>query len=256
MFTSCFPPMVHKIIATILTFSLVSSLTFAQEMPGNAVPVVLEPAEEMLILNSASDAPSDFAALSEITITPEVDEAVFAFTTDEAVHTVIEYGLTREYDRTLTTEPQKTHTETIGDLTACATYYYRVHVGDESREGAFETLCPVVKKPAPKPVVKKTVAKVAPVVAPAVVAESIPVVVEEELVLNAAPEEQKEAIVAVEAPQSPILPGPIAFGNDTIEAEKEDTTSSVPVGLLLFALLSGMVVILATFKKKKKWYQK
>jgi len=67
-------------------------------------------------------------------------------------------------------------------------------------------------------------------------------VAEEEIVLNAAPE-------------SPILPGPIAFGNDTI-SDKGDTDNTAPVGLLLFALLSGMVLTLFAFKKKKKWYQK
>lgn len=60
----------------------------------------------------------------------------------------------------------------------------------------------------------------------------------------------------VKAPESPILPGPIAFGNDTIEAEKADTSNTLPVGLLFFALVSGMVVMLFSVKKKKKWYQK
>lgn len=153
--------MLHKIIATMLTLSLVSSLTFAQEMPGSAAPIAPASSEEVLILGSAPDAPSDFETLSEITITPEVDEAVFTFSTDVAIHAVIEYGLTREYDYSLTTEPQKMHTETIGELTACATYYYRVHVGEESREGTFKTLCPVVKKVVKKstPVVKKVVSK-------------------------------------------------------------------------------------------------
>lgn len=250
--------MLHKIIATMLTLSLVSSLTFAQEMPGNATPVPSASSEEALILNSAPGVPSDFETLSEVTITPEVDEAVFAFSTDVPVHAVIEYGLTREYEHSLTTEPQKMHTETIGDLTACATYYYHVSVGDESREGAFKTLCPViVKKPVPKGVVKKTVAAVVPVVAPEIV-EPTPVVEdEEELVLNAAPEvAENKPVAVIEAPESPVLPGPIAFGNDTLTKEKTDTKSTLPVGLLLFALVSGMVVMLFSFKKKKKWYQK
>jgi hypothetical protein len=252
--------MLQKILATSVLVTLLASATFVQAEsvsgPGKASPVTVEASEE-LMLNSASDAPSDFVTLSEVTITPEMNEAIFSFSTDISTHAVIEYGLTREYDRSISTEPQKIHTETIGDLTSCARYYYRVHVGDESQEGDFNTLCPVAaKKPIPKPTIKKKVA-VVPVVVPEPVAEPTPVVAEEELVLNAAPEEDNSVTVeVVEAPQSPVLPGPIAFGNDTISDEEKDTTNSIPVGLLLFALASGMVVMLFTFKKKKKWYQK
>jgi hypothetical protein len=93
-------------------------------------------------------------------------------------------------------------------------------------------------------------------------------------VLNAAPEQKPEPEQKIEpgmigsdnsvntgniensvTPETPTLPGPIAFGNDTL-TDKADADNAAPVGLLLFALLSGMVLALFAFKKKKKWYQR
>lgn|GEM_PF-5478498 len=110
------------------------------------MPVVPETSDAGIpILNSAPTAPGSFMSLSDITVTPQGTEAVFTFRTDEAVHAVIEYGLTPDYEDSISTEPQTDHTETIGNLTPCARYYYRVYAASESQEGSFDTLCPVVK---------------------------------------------------------------------------------------------------------------
>lgn len=113
------------------------------------------------------------------------------FSTDTETHVVIEYGLTPDYEHSITTEPQTEHTETLGELTACARYYYAVRAGDESREGDFTTLCPVVKK-----AVKKTVKPVITKTPPVAVSETVtdtptPTISQPEIVLNAAPEEVK-----------------------------------------------------------------
>jgi len=287
--------MFHKIIATMLTISLVSPLTFAQEMPGSALPVTSTTSEQEIVpvLNSAPGAPSDFETLSEIIITPEFDEAVFAFSTDVAVNAVIEYGLTEEYNHALSTEAQKIHTETLGELQECSTYYYHVRVSDVSSFGEFKTRCPVIKKVVKKttPVVKKTVTPTKKIEQKQqketgmvdlekqpTINDTQSTIHQQELILNAAPEQKPEPEQKIETgirpggqiigsdnpvnlensviPETPALPGPIAFGNDTLTKEKTDTKSMIPVGLMLFALLSGMVVMLSSVKKKKKWYQK
>jgi hypothetical protein len=53
---------------------------------------------------------------------------------------------------------------------------------------------------------------------------------------------------------SRLLPGPIAFGNDT-RIEKVETQSMVPVVLVFFVLFFSIAVMLIACKKKKKWYQ-
>jgi len=148
--------MFHKIIATMLTFSLVSPLTFAQEMPGSAAPLASAIAEEEIIpvLGSAPLEQKTYISLSDITVTTEFDEAILSFSTNIPVHAVIEYGLTNEYDHTLSTEVQKIHIETLGELQECSTYYYQVRVSDISSPGEFKTRCPVVKK-----VIKKIVSQ-------------------------------------------------------------------------------------------------
>jgi hypothetical protein len=99
--------MFHKIIATILAVSLVSSLTFAQEMPGNAAPVSPVTSEEEVIpvLKSAPLEEKTDISLSEISVTTELDEAVLSFSTNIPVHAVIDFGLTDEYDHSVSTEP-------------------------------------------------------------------------------------------------------------------------------------------------------
>ncbi len=216
----------------------------------------------MPLLNSASSAPSGFDTLSDIVVVTSADEAVFSFSTDVSTHAVIEYGLTSDYDHSISTEPQIIHTETIGELTSCTTYHYLVRAGDVSQEGIFETLCPVAKKVAKKATpTKKSIAPIS---------ESTSEPVEMIPTLNAAPQEQvtpeaqkqqtKKGFILSETgndtvtPQAPALPGPIAFGDDTKVAQ--DTSNSTPVALILFAILSGMVVAFFAFKGKKKWYQK
>ena len=250
--------MLKKILATTVLVTFVASTALAQtetmSAPGKSLPIESESVEQGIpLLNSAPVDPSTSISLSEITVVPTSDEAVFTFSTNISTHSLIEYGLTRDYDRSISTEPQSAHTETIGELVACSTYYYRVHAEGVSTEGDFKTTCPIVKK-----VIKKTPAPVAKKAPPVQGVETEPVVsvvaepvVEETLVLNAAPEES----IALEAtPETPALPGSMAF-EDTDVAPARDA-NVMPVGLLLFALLSGMVVALFTFKKKKKWYQK
>ncbi len=249
--------MFKKIVTTSLLVTFVASTVFAQaetmSAPGKSLPPESESVEQGIpFLNSAPVDPSTSISLSEIVVEPTETEAVFTFSTNVPTHSLIEYGMTVEYDRSISTEPQSAHTETIGELVACSTYYYRVHAEGVSTEGDFKTTCPVKKviKKTPAPVAKKTppvqAVETEPVVS--VVAEPV---VEETLVLNAAPEES----IALEAtPETPALPGSMAF-EDTDGAPARDDNAT-PVGLLLFALLSGMVVALFTFKKKKKWYQK
>lgn len=204
------------------------------------------------LLNSAPADPGAFMSISDIVVTPAATEAIFEFSTSQETHVTLEYGLTREYDHMMTTESQIQHTETLGDLTPCARYYYAVRAENESQEGVFETQCPIVKKKiAKQPQVSSQ--KTLPVVQPAPTTMNN----EAELVLNAAPEARvyEEVMTGEEAPEYPALPGPIAFGDDTRENESAPK-QTVPAALLLFALLSGAVVVLATIKRKKKWYQR
>ncbi len=204
------------------------------------------------LLNSAPADPGAFMSISDIVITPTITEAVLEFSTSQETHVTLEYGLTREYDHMMTTESQIQHTETIGELTPCARYYYAVRAGDASQEGVFETQCPVVKKKITQQPQVSSQKSLHVVVQPA------PVTMNDatELVLNAAPETiSNDKVTVEEAPEYPALPGPIAFGDDT-SGDEPIQEQTVSVALILFALLSGMVVILATMKKKKKWYQK
>jgi len=258
--------MFQKILATSVLVTLLATNVLAQEAPGKSLPVVSETAqEETLIFNSA---PSDPGALtlSEIAVEPQVSEAVLTFTTSQETHVIIEYGLTPDYDHSISTEPQTEHSEMIGELTACAKYYYRVYTGDVSREGVFETQCPVVKKvakPVAKPVVKK-VAKPAPVVPETIKDQESTINNEEEIVLNAAPEVMPEPVnndvvtverepliedeILIEQPETPAMP-------QAVQVVEEESSSSLPL-LLVLALLSGAAVVGLGFKKKKKWYQR
>lgn len=151
--------MLHKFLATSVLVTLLTSMTFAQEAPGKGTPV----ASEMIPVMNSAPAEPIVSGLSEIVVVPEMYEAVISFTTESMIHAGIQYGvMASDYPYSISTEPQTQHAETLGDLKACTTYYYRVHVGDESREGDFKTLCPVAKKVVKKPLVKKTPAVVVP----------------------------------------------------------------------------------------------
>jgi len=89
-----------------------------------------------------------------------------------------------------------------------------------------------------------------------------PVVAEETLVLNAAPEATdtlevsiqdegaaEEAVLVAQTPEAPIAPAYVDIASPV-------TSNTTPLALILFAVISGAVVILATLQKKKKWYQK
>ena len=190
-------------------------------------------------------------AISDIVISTTQDEAVLTFTTEVSTHVTIEYGFTPDYERSISTEAQTQHTETLGELTPCAKYYYAVRAGGVSQEGVFETQCPIVKKTVKKAVTKK--------VTPPITTSSVETVP----ALNAAPAEKTETeilttttAVDASAPEMPALPGPIAFGDDTMSTSDTTDTESMSIALLIFAFLSGLVVMVATFHKKKKWYQR
>lgn len=257
--------MLQKIISTTALMAFLVSTVSAQEAPGNSLPVVSETAKEELILNSAPQAPKEFTSLSEIVVTPEADQAVFEFSTTQKIHASIEYGLTPEYDHSITTEPQTEHTETLGSLEQCARYYYQVTVGDEYAEGEFETLCPVKAKKVVQPVVKKIVKNVTPVV-------TEPVKSEEKIVLNAAPDVERDypaqpvadqpeedTYVSQDAQNVSVqmapLPGPIAFGDKTV-TQTPESAAPTPAVILLLALLGGALLMVAFSQKKKKWYQR
>lgn len=91
----------------------------------------------------------------------------------------------------------------------------------------------------------------------------------EEIVLNAAPEKMnndqwimtnEESIADTDdsevMPEAPVKRSLPPVENTKILSVPADDTRSVPVALLLFAVLSGAVVAFFSLKKKKKWYQK
>ncbi|MEI6711181.1 MAG: fibronectin type III domain-containing protein [bacterium] len=241
--------MIKKILSTSAIIALTTSLCLAQvetvSTPGKSLPVTSGTAEQGIpLLNSAPVAPTASISLSDIAVAPSAHQAVFTFSTNIDTHAVIEYGLTTEYDHSISTEPQSVHTETIGGLLACKKYYYRVQAEDVSTEGTFKTLgCSVAKK-----VVK--ISKV-PVVSKTPKTEAAPIPTEETIpTLNAAPEKIQKIEYKVQdekgLPETPREPMAI----------NETSSSSTPTALILFALLSGIVVAFFAMKKKKKWYQR
>lgn len=255
--------MFKKILATSVLITLLASTAFAEtetmSAPGKSLPIASESSEQGIpLLNSAPVAPSASMTLSEITVEPETHEAVFSFSTSASTHVSIEYGLTPEYERSISTEPQTDHTETIGELMECATYYYRVHVGDISREGDFKTLCPKI-------VVQNTKYKIQSW--EKIQSTKNKIQNEEKIVLNAAPEEvqntsaaadkvqNEEVVIDKEIPQTPSQPILISADATDAESMAQITPETAPVWvsnwLLLFAIFSGAVVVFFAFKKKK-----
>lgn len=243
--------MIKKILSTTVLVALTTSLCLAQvetvSAPGKAHPTTSTVVEPSIVLNSAPVDPTASRILSGIEVEPAAHEAVLSFSTSTETHAVIEYGLTLAYDHSVTTEPQSDHIETLGELLACKKYYYRVHVGNISKEGTFKTLgCVVTKKVVKTANTLTSQAINTKSVTPAPTAE----VVEAVPVLNAAPE---VVTVNEEVPQAP---QPMLISTNTADdISATQPSPTVPVGLIIFALLSGMVVIFFTVKKKK-WYQK
>ncbi len=157
---------------------LTSSLCLAQGTevvtgpsgPGQSLTTEAPATTEVLppVLNSAPAAPE----VGAITVTPSVDTAVVAFSTNIPTFAVIDYGLTTEYEHSLMTEEQTLYSETLGDLLACKQYFYRVSVGDTSNEGSFRTTgCPVAKKTVSKTTTVKKTTTPTPTPAPVVPVE-------------------------------------------------------------------------------------
>lgn len=232
--------MFNKILATSLALALTLPLIFAQEMPGMS--------QDITTLQEKQ-------TLSAIAVTASSEEAVFEFQTQPETHAVIEYGMTPEYEFSLTTEPQTAHSETIAGLTECTKYYYRVHTAEVDREGDFMTECPIVTK-APK---------VAPRPAPQKTPKTLPIS-DTSLALNAAPEApqgENQSVIAnttenavmpiseVEDEVTPELPNAALPIIDEVAVATPAPSSNIPLPLILFAVLSGLIVLVFAVKKRK-----